>query len=160
MTLITEPGTRHTEVNVDEKTSSILLPLNLMGLFVLSQFFSSKRPRRSANLVLKSCTKQCTDLSKNIDFTHHVRITDSGFKSKIFHVSEKCSGLNWSTKSHCFRCFKQRPPIEIRTAGLSAEWAAFAVTGFCLAGHWCFENGRLVTVTRYFDVDGVSRARQ
>ena len=67
MTLITKPEARLTEVDVEDVSSSILLFLSLMGLFLSSQFCSSRCPRCSANPVFKELHNKYTDLSTDID---------------------------------------------------------------------------------------------
>ena len=78
MTLITKPEARLPGVDVEDVSSSILLFLSLMGLFVSSQFCSSRCPRCSANHVFKECTTN-TQISQQTS-------TDSGFKSKIMRA--------------------------------------------------------------------------
>ena len=41
-----------------------------------------------------------------------------------------------------FRCCQESPPLEIRSAGMLPEWAAFAMEDgkICVFGHWCFKN--------------------
>ena len=81
------------------------LSLSSMGLFFLSQF-SSLCHRRRANLILQSCTTK-TQTSQQTLIPQRVLITDSGFKSMLFHVSENCSTLTLSTKSQSFSLLQE-----------------------------------------------------
>ena len=53
-------------------------------------------------------------------------LSENGIKSKIFHVSGRCSTFNLSRTSQCFRCCKKCSHMKNR-GGIFAEWAAFAV---------------------------------
>ena len=113
-TLITKLGTLRAEVSVVGESSSTLFSLSLMGLFLMSKFSASWCPRRRADPVLKSGTTS-TQTSQQTSIPQRVMSTDSGLKSKILHVNEKCYTLNLSTKTQSFRGCLKCGPIQHRT---------------------------------------------